>query len=109
MSTVCHHWRLTVHFEILGFSFQNKVGLVGHYYRHYCKRRLSILKIHQLVLLKSLNLSKFSDLERRRKNRDKAERFQWSLLQSITGVPWGAVHLGTCSRPRVKETTISPC
>lgn len=90
MSTGCHHWCLTIHFEILGFSFQNKVGLVGHYYRHYRKRMVSILKIHQLVLLKSLNLSKFSDLERRRKNRDKAERLQWSLLQRITVVPVGS-------------------
>lgn len=86
MSTECHHWCLTVHFEILGFSFQNKVvGLVGHHYRHYCKRMLSILKIHQLVLLKSLKLSKFSDLERRRKNRDKAKRFQWSLFTEYDG------------------------
>lgn len=90
MSTGCHHWCLTIHFEILGFSFQNKVGLVGHYYRHYCKRMVSILKIHQLVLLKSLSLSKFSDLERRRKNRDKAEK--------VSMVTFTEYHGGDCGK-----------
>lgn len=63
METGSHHWYLTIHFEILGFFFKNKVGLVGHCYRHYFKISVVYNKKNKaLLILKSLNLSKLSYL-----------------------------------------------